>query len=161
MNQELYTFASTYARYEYTLKALKFAKMRGNIIVIKKDQFIESIATKLDSKSDLISDEVCYYLSRPPQRQIIENNCLKWVPIETKAFSDVTEKWKYIFKLVDAVRNNLFHGGKAMDNDIESMERNVLLFKNGSSLIRHAISCDSTAKNEYNSNIQFDLEAIP
>lgn len=99
---------STFARFEYSLKAAKFHKGDGDAEANWR-KFAESVPLIFDNPSEAeVREAVDYILSHPPKKQTIVNGLLTWSDSvsQTNLLSD------RILIYVRRVRNNLFHGGK-------------------------------------------------
>lgn len=58
----------------------------------------------------IVSAEALFLLSFPPERQIVlANDALDWKPV---GLSDCRSDLEKVVRLLNTVRNNLFHGGK-------------------------------------------------
>lgn len=102
---ELFT---TFARFEYALKAAGFHKGDG---AAESDwrSFAKSVSGLFDDPdAPPLKDAVQYILHHPPKKQIVEGGKLAWAVAapSTDLRSDL------VLTYVRRVRNNLFHGGK-------------------------------------------------
>lgn len=79
------------------------------------DAFAQSIAGRFrELKREEFHDAVRAVLEFSPRRQVVRDGRLAWKEIRP-AEGESTEK--FVLRLVRAVRNNLFHGGKYPDPD--------------------------------------------
>ncbi len=94
-----------FARIEYALKAAGFHNGDGPAIP-NWDKFASSVSGVLENDPAIVV-AIKYMSEKPPKKQIIQNQLLKWedpMPIASKTHE--------ILSCVRRVRNNLFHGGK-------------------------------------------------
>jgi len=94
---------------------------------------------------------VIYFFTNPPMKQIVDdNNNLSWK-------GDPISKNQYDFKellvLVRRVRNNLFHGGKFPNGDVEDSERDERLIKFGMIILEECLRLDSVVEREFRKEI--------
>lgn len=90
----------------------KFAEhIRGRFIEVRIDGFKEAVR-------DLIKAS--------PRRQVVRDGELRWKSLRRKP-NESSEG--FVLRLLKTVRNNLFHGGKYPDDDIEEVARNKKILK--------------------------------
>jgi hypothetical protein len=115
-----------YSRFEFALKEHHFLKneQAGANAEVNWKKFQESYG---DGYS--VSSEANRLIKLHPKRQIIsEQGGLDWRPVGIAHCKDDLCK---VIVMLAAVRNNLFHGGKHGDADVDSRERNLELLKLG------------------------------
>lgn len=125
IDPELVTyFFLAFSRFEYALKRARFV-LTNNKGHVQPDwkEFAKSIESVYDPQATRkLSEAVEYLCSWPPQRQVVTNDgSLGW-EARTRKQNQTEVDW-----LLDAVkmaRNNLFHGGKHME---EPARDNALL----------------------------------
>lgn len=93
---------------------------RGEIISVFKDR-------KRDGDFD---KAIAFYLSRPPEKQVVIGDNLKFQPRPEGG----SEPHQVLFYL-RRVRNNLFHGGKFVDEMIGDPTRDFEFIKHGNCLL--------------------------
>jgi len=102
-----FDFFYWFSRFEFCLKANRYLKhdKPGSNAEPGWDKFVEKYAAAYKS-----SPEAKELLAAPPERQIVlANGELHWQPV---GIADCKSDLAKIARLVKAVRNNLFHGGK-------------------------------------------------
>ena len=106
----------------------KFAKGLGK-------QFLDELRNSGDA-SELID--------QPPKKQIIKNRQLAWQNITQ--ITNVTE----LFVAVRRVRNNLFHGGKYPQGQLDDTSRNEKLLLQAKSVLERALEKSPKVKSCFN-----------
>jgi hypothetical protein len=102
-------FFAMFSRFEYALKRARFLKQKEKAEP-NWDLFSNSVRGQLLSTNDEdFQTARQYLLSEPPNTQVVAGNELQWQ--STVAGPGETEE-HYLLRLVQTVRNNLFHGGK-------------------------------------------------
>lgn len=110
---ELSEFYLTFSRYEFALKATGFAKQTRHGAQVDWDK----LATKLGDLDGLLGSrraEIEELLDRPPKRLNLVGDQLKWQDDSPKASWAPTRVFLY---RVQAVRNNLMHGSKFIEQE--------------------------------------------
>jgi hypothetical protein len=102
-------FFAFFFRFEYSLKRSHFLK-GGD----KAEPNWDTYANTLRGKFSAVQDQgfqaaVAFLLAEPPKTQVVSGNDLGWKDTVQGAGE---HKESYVLRLVRAVRNNLFHGGK-------------------------------------------------
>lgn len=124
INTKLVTdFFLVFSRFEYALKRAEFVfeskarhdnpddSGRANPDWRRFSESIESFYDPHDSPQ--LAEAIDYLLSRPPQCQVVkQGGSLGWRPLE-KRKNQTEVDW--LLDTVKMVRNNLFHGGKHME----------------------------------------------
>ncbi|HHM7088308.1 hypothetical protein ACP0I7_27550 [Pseudomonas aeruginosa] len=121
-----FLFFRMFARCEYCLKAVGICK--GSPGNPKADW--QSLAAEVRETFDMppnpeIAEAIQYFLSHPPQKQVLTNGRLDW---STKP-PDAESQAELILLLICRVRNNLFHGGKFNGHWFEPQRSEELLVK--------------------------------
>ncbi len=126
----LLAFFLSFARFEYALKSTGFFvrkpedPLRPPGAEPDWDRFAVSLRDSFDCHKNNELTEACrYFLESPPNKQVIVNDAPAW---ETPVRGTQAEI-EFILRMVRAVRNNLFHGGKHSIDVHESIERTELL----------------------------------
>lgn len=112
MDHELNRLAAklftTFARFEYALKAAGFHKGDGAAEANWR-AFAESVEAFFDDPQEAaLKEAVTYILEHPPNKQMVEGGVLRWEGAAPQ--TDLQSDRVLIY--VRRVRNNLFHGGK-------------------------------------------------
>ena len=129
--KETVAFFAVFSRFECALKRSgylqkkkgadahwdKFAKGLGK-------PFLDEVRSRGDS---------CELIRRPPKRQINNNGQLAWQT--TTQITDVNG----LFLAVRRVRNNLFHGGKYPQGQLDDTSRNEKLLLQAKSVLERAL----------------------
>ena len=105
----LLRFFKKYSRFEYALKVGGYGKT-GKLKEVNADwpKYLKDIRAEFEKNADeKIIDAYNYLLGEPPKRLIIDSNELVWKSSEPE--DKTTEA---LFKMIQRVRNNLFHGMK-------------------------------------------------
>lgn len=115
-----------HSRFEFALKENKYLKkhQRGAKAEPSWEKFQEKHKAEY-----VVSNEASQLIELHPKRQIIsEQGGLDWRPVGVSHCKDNDDLCRVI-AMLNAVRNNLFHGGKHGDVDVDSRERNLKLLK--------------------------------
>lgn len=81
----------------------------------------------------VVSREACRLIELHPKRQIVsEHEELKWIPVGVSHCKDDLCR---VITMLKTVRNNLFHGGKHGDMEMDSKERNLELLRLGKRIL--------------------------
>ncbi len=113
-----------FSRFEFALKENKFLK--NKVSGAKAEPSWEAFVEKY--KAEYIpSNEAKRLISLHPKRQFVtENEELDWKPVGIDHCNNDLCK---IVTMLNTIRNNLFHGGKHGDTDVDSRERNLDLLQ--------------------------------
>lgn len=115
-----------FSRFEFALKENKYLKDRtqGANAEPNWDKFQEQYRSEY-----VASEEAHRLIELHPKRQIVsEHEELKWIPVGVSHCKDDLCK---IITMLKTVRNNLFHGGKHGDVEMDSKKHNLELLKIG------------------------------
>ena len=108
----VFRFFFLFSRFEYALKRSGCLKEQERAEA-DWDLYAESIRGRFQIAGESAFGAACTYLrDQPPNQQIVVNDQLGWKGIG-QGQGESTER--YILRLVQTVRNNLFHGGKYPD----------------------------------------------
>ena len=119
-----------FSRFEFALKENKCLK--DHTQGAKAEPSWEEFQGKYCS-GYVTSREACRLIELHPKRQIVsEHGKLKWVPVGVSHCKDDLCR---IITMLKAVRNNLFHGGKHGDVEMDSKKRNLELLKLGKHIL--------------------------
>jgi len=100
-------FLICFGRFENGLKRTGYAKSTtSGRIGIKHLDFVKEQCNK--NLKVNCEYEVNYLINNPPKKQVTEDQNLKWVEEHYDADTEIEQ----VTKIIRAVRNNLFHGGK-------------------------------------------------
>lgn len=111
-----------FSRFEFALKENGFLKSIESGVKAEPDweAFKERFADNY-----ALSREANKLLKLHPKRQVVNNNQeLDWKPVGIDHCNNELCK---IVTMLNTVRNNLFHGGKHGDTDVDNKERNLQL----------------------------------
>lgn len=145
---ELSEFYLTFSRYEFALKATDFAKQtdRGAQIDWNK------LAENLGDLNNLLGNrraEVEELLDRPPKRlNLVGHNQLKWLDDPPKPTWSPTRVFIY---RIQAVRNNLMHGSKFIEQESFDPTRETKLLASAVSAITIVLDHLPLTKDAFNS----------
>ena len=119
-----------FSRFEFALKENKYLKdhTQGAKAEPSWEQFREK-----HSSEYVVSREACRLIELHPKRQIVsEQEELEWIPVGVSHCKDDLCR---VITMLKAVRNNLFHGGKHGDMEMDSKERNLELLRLGKRIL--------------------------
>ena len=124
------------SRMEFALKLAGYAKGDEKNVSPDWIKFGKDISLSFDSKADqTVSKALQYYLSIPPDKQVLKDGRLDWV---SAVPTDETEIERTLI-LIRRVRNNLFHGGKYNAQAHSETARNEELLKMGICVLKQAM----------------------
>jgi hypothetical protein len=129
-------FFLTLSRLEFALKITGYVRGNEDGVEPDWDRFARDISNSFDiKKNDSLVEAVYYYLGHPPQKQVLIDGSLDWVPAVPNGGSEIQRA----LILVRRVRNNLFHGGKYNYQRHEETERNEALLSMGITILREVM----------------------
>ena len=105
----VFEFLELYASFEWALKTtgcLKSQKPKARAEP-DWDEFTRSLNGRLLACREADDARAFLILKPPKEQRIDENGRLGWEPVKAKSSEE-----RYLLRLVQTVRNNLFHGGK-------------------------------------------------
>jgi hypothetical protein len=138
---------TTFARFEYALKAAGFHKGEGTAEPNWRS-FAESIPDLFDEPDDgALREAVRYILDHPPKKQIIADGNLAWN--DSAAVTDLQSDRVLIY--VRRVRNNLFHGGK-FNGRWFAPQRSELLLRHSLAILRACLDASDPVRQAFDSN---------
>ena len=108
-----FKFFVAFSRFEFALKQCNFAttkRKKRDDVWANWEAFVDSIAARFDATAlPQLEEAVTYLCGAPPKHQILRGRSLVWDDtLKAATESDL----HYLLRLVKAIRNNLFHGGK-------------------------------------------------
>lgn len=116
-----------FSRFEFALKENGYLKnhAEGANAEASWREFQEKFCSEY-----VISTEARRLLDLHPKHQIVStnNDNLRWIPVGISHCKDDLCK---VITMLKAIRNNLFHGGKHGDTDVDNRQRNQELLKIG------------------------------
>ena len=134
----LLDFFMLFSRFEYALKrAGKYARGGRNDSAEPDWEAFANDATAAWQGSGGASLPATVTLaSAPPRRQVFRDGRLGWADPPVVSGQSLND----VLRLVRTVRNNLFHGGKHPDGDIDEVSRNTALLTASVAVLRHCVS---------------------
>ncbi len=142
-------FFGVFSRFEYALK--RTGRVRGSGRARYAEADWDSFANSIKGMFLTINNEdfkqaLSYLTKTPPRRQVLSRGSLNWAPMRRDP-SDSTET--YVLRLVRAVRNNFFHGGKYPTAVIDEPTRNKELLNACLVILKDCLELDTGLKNEF------------
>ena len=127
-----------FSRFEFALKKNKLLKRMDP--GAKAEPSWEAFKEQ-DKESYKLSDEAKKIIELHPKRQFVnESHELDWKPV---GIDHCTNDLCRIITMLNAIRNNLFHGGKHGDIDMDSRERNLGLLNNAKVILDQLVALAS------------------
>jgi len=113
---------------ESVLKRKGFVKMdRFHNALPDWTKFEDEIESDLSGVDELqFLRAVTYLVQHPPKRQKFDGTVVKW---EAQMKNPLHSDNRFALMMARSVRNNLFHGGKYPQMEIEAVERNRVLIE--------------------------------
>lgn len=139
-------FFAIFARFEYALKATKFAQARRGYVEPDWEKFLSEVESYTAPDSVQLSEAVSYLIENPPKGQILHDGRTTYELIAKKP-TGRTGLAKAV-RSAKRVRNNLFHGGKYMGHS-ESSARNRRLLEASVIVLSAAILAVDGLLDEY------------
>ncbi len=141
-------FFALFSRFEYALKRCGFCINNKTFAEADWDSF----SNKMKGLFSKIEDEefksaVSFLESEPPRKQLALKGVLTWG--EPIAPGDGETDEKYTLRLVRAVRNNLFHGGKFPGKVAEETARNEKLIKSSMDVLEKCLDLNPELRNVF------------
>jgi hypothetical protein len=125
-----FDFFFWYSRFEFALKENKYLKSYtvGAKAEAGWDEFVKEWHPKF--KSSAQSNDL---MAAWPERQVVGPGAnLTWIAVDT---SNCKNELAKVVRLLQTVRNNLFHGGKSGGAGWDDPKRTTLLLSNGIALL--------------------------
>lgn len=153
----LLEFFLSFSRFEYALKASGFfqrattIRHSGFVPPDAKpdwDRFAVSLRGYFDKARHRELSNACdYILENPPWKQVVVNGSLLWEsPVRPNGQSDV----EFLLRMVRCVRNNLFHGGKFSDIELqENTDRTENLLRSALIILNECLHLYPQVKREF------------
>lgn len=144
----IFKFFYSFSRFEYALKRSNvFLKGSEKNAEPDWDKFAKHYEGNFTSiQSGIVGEAVKYIRSKPPKKQVVVDEELKWS----------NEPNKIVYKFVDLlldirrIRNNLFHGGKySLGPEVEP-GRDTELLKSSITILEEIAKYDSNINMYYN-----------
>lgn len=124
----VFEFFWRFSVFECALKREGFVKADGYGNALPNwDAFASAISDQLQTlEYPNLHESLTLLREKPPRRQVVDGQRLAWesVKVDPEKPSEI-----YIVKLVQVIRNNLFHGGKYPDGPIADVERDQQLLR--------------------------------
>ena len=135
---------TTFARFEYALKAAGFHKGEGTAEPNWR-LFAESIPDLFEKPDDIaLGEAIRYILDHPPKKQIVADGKLAW----SDAAPDTDLQLDRVLIYVRRVRNNLFHGGK-FNGRWFAPQRSELLLRHSLTILRACLDASDTVRQAF------------
>lgn len=132
ITQTAFDFFYWFSRFEFCLKENRYLKNAKPKAIAEPGwaQFVAEFESRYQ-----VSTEARALLRHPPERQIVgPNGDLTWRPV---GLNGCTSELAAVVRLLKAVRNNLFHGGKHGSTTWDNKERTQSLLQNGEAILGH------------------------
>ena len=135
-------FFILFSRFEYALKRAGYAQQSGRQITIEWKRFAKTLESKFDHSAAPSLTKSCDYITeRPPKTQRIDSSGkLSWVETEKRACDLELVR---LVRLVQTVRNNLFHGGKFPGSREDEVSRDKELIQSSITILESILELDS------------------
>lgn len=129
-------FFLVFSRIEFSLKLAGFVTGGENSVSPDWGGFIRKVSeTFILGDDEEVATAIYYYIGHPPQKQVLKNGSLDWMPVPRQGSSDIED----VLMSVRRVRNNLFHGGKYNAEDHQEVARNEELLRQGILILKSVI----------------------
>lgn len=130
----VFNFFWSFSVFECALKRNKFLRQgRDNAAEPDWEKFGESIRGRFSEvHTNGFSDAVEALMKLSPHKQVVKNGQLGWRKICQKPNES---KEEFVLRLLRAVRNNLFHGGKYPDGPVTEVARDSKILKAALSIL--------------------------
>jgi hypothetical protein len=141
----MFTFFAAFSRFEYALKAAGLRREKNGAAEPDWDRFAKEIVEAFGERvavDDFLKSAVEALVSNPPRKQ---RDNLSWAIVEHQgdAFGAAN-----VLLIVRRVRNNLFHGGKAMRQGADGA-RDDQLVKNALVVLDRALVCHDLVRERF------------
>lgn len=145
----VFTFFVVYSRFEYSLKKLGYVQERENGLEIQAECFIAEIRDEFDpERTDELEDAVSYLLDRPTDIQTLnENGNLDFE--EHPSTEEGHPVALRVYHSIRIARNNLFHGGKFKDGEVQDPGRDEDLLRSSLAVLKEFIRLNSRLQNTF------------
>ncbi len=132
----LLDFFLTFSKFEYALKNSRFKRLAHHGGAEPDwNVFIDAVASNFNRNENPSLKEACrFYLDDPPRKQVLFQDGLAW---ETQSPKNNESEEAFILRMVKAVRNNLFHGGKHNIGLHEDSKRVTLLLTHALEILKY------------------------
>ena len=110
--KRVWLFFLSFLRFEYALKSSGFAVGSAKGVRPAWDRFASKYCDHFDPGSNARLKAACdYFASHPPKKQILDGSSLRFVDCHSRGNEPLL---CWLVAMIRRVRNNLFHGGKAI-----------------------------------------------
>jgi hypothetical protein len=146
-DERVFEFFRLFSRFEYALKAAGFwVKPGGQTEFEAKpawDDFANVIGTRLPGlgASQELQEAWAYLRDHPARKQMVRGGVLAWDDVARGNESETM----FVFVGIRRIRNNLFHGGKA----IPGTERDEKLLSSATLVLRSALDLRADVKQAF------------
>jgi hypothetical protein len=137
-------FLMAFSRFEYALKRVGYAKQAGRMLNVEWRKFGKEHAARAAASVDAIRRDAKYLVDRPPRRQILDGETVRFDKQEP---SPAAPGLEWLLEMAYRVRNNLFHGGKWVP--IDEPARNEKLLLAALDVLRWALRLHPRAERHY------------
>lgn len=144
----LFRFFAFFSRFEYSLKRSGFLKTGD-----RAEPHWDTYASTLRGRFGTVQDQtfraaVAFLLAEPPKTQVVTRNGLGWR--DTPQGQGENQE-HYVLRLVRAVRNNLFHGGKYPYpfGPIDDVARNRRLLEAGITILSQCLELSEPVRAKF------------
>jgi len=108
--EQVLEFFFLFSRFEYALKRSSVFLKDQERAEADWDKYGNSLKDRFKAVNDANFLKALNYLEvNPPSVQIVVNRCLDW---KLTSRGDGESRERYVLRMIQTVRNNLFHGGK-------------------------------------------------
>ena len=137
-------FFLIFSRFEYALKRSGYVKENRGYIEADWSKFGKYIEPKTEFTE--ITEAKKYLLERPPRKRILENGKLSW-----EAMNNLNNDVGSLIRIIKAVRNNLFHGGKYPNpvGPVKDLSRDKELIEHSITVLKHLLCLSPEVKGYY------------
>jgi len=134
------------SRMEFALKVSGFAIGSENSVAPDWDGYAGQIRDTFSKDETLeLLEASNYYLTTPPQKQVLDNEVLAWSSMVPNNPAEID----VLLILVRRVRNNLFHGGKYNSQAHDETARNESLLRYGITILKASMILVPNVKAAY------------
>lgn len=135
----VFRFFVFFSRFEYALKRVGFVRRRDRARAeVDWDAFANSLRERFaDVENPDFQEAINFLQNDPPRTQVVGQEGLDWIDT-CQGNGEYHER--YILRLVNTIRNNLFHGGKYLVGDVRDVARNQQLLSAGLTVLKQCLN---------------------
>jgi len=134
-------FFLCFSRFEYAIKKEGFLDLSVNYASADWIAYGESILLQITPKLVNISSSIDYFVEHPVRKQVVSVS--NQLIFQDAAYDHNRVPFIWSLMMIKRARNNLFHGGKYIDQVVEDEIRNKTLIQHSMKILNECLKLDN------------------